>query len=72
MIVMSGHGTATCPDCGSQLMYGVKSEATSYKVYYECGDRCGWERMPGRIPRSDIDHQDEIDERAEEMGKRWA
>ena len=68
---MTGHQDANCPECGGGLLYGTKEEATSYKVFYECSE-CTWEAMAGRVTLSEIDHQDEVDERARELGERWA
>ncbi|UWG50704.1 hypothetical protein AArcCO_1397 [Halalkaliarchaeum sp. AArc-CO] len=72
MLTFTKHDTATCPDCGSPLVYGTKEEASGWKVYYECNDRCGFERMAGWVKLSDIEHRDEVNERAREMGERWA
>ena len=72
MLTFTKHDTATCPACGSSLVYGTKEEASGWKVYYECNDRCGFERMAGWVKLSDIEHRDEVDERAREMGERWA
>jgi hypothetical protein len=47
LLTFMRHDTATCYDCGSSLVYGTKEEATGWKVYYECNDRCGCERMAG-------------------------
>ena len=72
MLTFTKHDTATCPACGSSLVYGTKEEASGWKVYYECNDRCGWERMVGRVSLAEVEHRDEVDERAREMGERWA
>ena len=72
MITFTRHDSATCPDCGVALMYCVKDEGSGWKVYYECSDRCGWERMAGRVKLVDIEHRDEVDDRACEMGEQWA
>ena len=72
MITFRKHGTATCSDCGASLVYGTKEEASGWKVYYECNDRCGFERMPCRVSLSEVDHRDEAHERAQELGEQWA
>jgi len=55
-----------CPYCGSSLRYGVKEEPTAWKVLFECIDsNCTGEFSAGRIPRSEVDHLDEVYERAE-------
>lgn len=66
------HDTATCPDCNAILAYGMKEEATGWKVYYQCNDQCGFEQMAGWVKRSEIEHRDDVDKRAREMGERWA
>ena len=72
MITFQKHETATCPDCGAALVYGTKEEASGWKVYYECNERCGWEQMTGWVWLSEIEHRDDVDDRAREMGERWA
>lgn len=72
MITFTRHDSATCPNCGEPLVYGTKEEAASWKVYYECSDRCGWERMAGRIGLAEVEHRDEVGKQAEEMGNRWS
>jgi len=72
MITFKKHETATCPDCGASLVYGTKEEASSWKVYYECNERCGWEQMTGRVSMADVGHRDDVDDRAREMGDQWA
>lgn len=72
MTVFRAHDSATCPTCGERLAFGAKAEASGWKVLYECGERCGWEVMAGWISMASIDHQDEVHERAETMGERWA
>lgn len=72
MITFSKHDTATCPDCGAPLVYGTKEEASGWKVYYECNDRCGFERMAGWVWLKEIDHRDDVHERARGLGERWA
>lgn len=66
------HDVAVCPECGEPLYYGTKEEASGWKVYYECGERCGWECMAGWIRLADIDSRDDVDVRARELGSRWA
>jgi hypothetical protein len=72
MFQLHKHENATCSDCGAALFFGTKEEATGWKVYYECGDRCGWEAMAGFVALSDISHQDEVHEKAREMGEKWS
>jgi len=64
------HGSRRCRWCGEPLWYGVKEEPSGWKVFYCCrsSDGCGRERMAGRIPRSSVDHLDQVYERAESMG----
>jgi len=71
MITFTEHDESTCPDCGAPLVYGTKEEPSGWKVYYECNQRCGWERMAGWISLSDIDHRDEVDHHAREIGEQW-
>lgn len=70
MRTFTRHDSARCPECGEPLYFGTKEEASGWKVYYDC--ECGWERMVGRIAMSDVEHRDEVHERAREMGERWA
>lgn len=72
MLTFTKHETATCPDCGSSLVYGTKDEASGWKVYYECNDRCGWEQIAGWVKLSEIEHQDEVHEHARDLGEQWA
>lgn len=72
MITFTKLETATCPDCGAMLVYGTKEEASGWKVYYECNDRCGWEQMAGWVKLSEVEHRDEVDKRARVMGERWS
>jgi hypothetical protein len=71
-MIMSLHPSATCPDCGSSLSYGTKEEPSSWKVYYECNEQCGWELMAGHVSLAEVDHRDDVDDQAHEMGDRWA
>ncbi|WP_440991211.1 hypothetical protein [Haloarchaeobius baliensis] len=64
------HDEATCPRCLAALYYGTKAEPSCWKVYYLCSD-CDWEAMAGRVDRAAISHQDELWERAENLGERW-
>jgi hypothetical protein len=70
-MIMSLHPSATCPDCKSSLFYRTKEEASSWKVYYGCNGRCGFEQMVGRVKRDHADHRDDVDEQARAMGERW-
>jgi len=65
------HGEATCPECNAPLYFGLKREATGWKVYYECDDHCGFERMAGRVSLSKVGSREEAYDRAEAMGDRW-
>lgn len=57
-----------CPYCGSSLRYGVKEEPASWKIYFECvNPDCAREFSVGYISRSEIDHLDEVYERAEKF-----
>jgi hypothetical protein len=68
---MIEHPSAACPECSQPLLYGTKQEASSWKVYYECSARCGFEERAGRVSMSEVDHQDELDRKAEQMGERY-
>lgn len=72
MMTFIQHDSATCPDCAAPLYFGTKEEASGWKVYYECGDRCGFERMAGWVLMSDVNHRDKVHERAQAMGEQWA
>ena len=54
MLTFTKHESATCPDCGTPLVYGLKEEPSGWKVYYECNNRCGFERMTGRVKLSKV------------------
>lgn len=71
-MLVTRHSSATCPRCGDPLSFGTKEEATGWKVFYVCSDGCGWERMAGWVNRAEVDHQDDVHEKAEAMDKRWA
>lgn len=64
------HDEATCPRCQLSLHYGVKREAASWKVTYRC-EECGWEARAGRVPKSKVDHEDDLWKLASERGQRW-
>lgn len=65
------HPEARCPYCTSPLWYGLKSEASGWKVQYACAGRegCGREFNVGRIARADVDDEAEAYRRAERLGK---
>lgn len=67
---MVQHDTAMCPDCGSSLWFGTKSEGSGWIVYYECSD-CGFEKRAARVSMSDVDNRDAVWNRAEEMGSQF-
>jgi hypothetical protein len=48
-----------------------KKEVNRWKVYYECNDGCGFDQMAGRVKLTDVEHQDEVHDRAREMGEQW-
>lgn len=66
------HPDALCPWCGSQLWFGLKSEATGWKIQYVCAgdDGCGREFSPKRISLADIGDEDEAYNQAERLGSR--
>lgn len=64
------HDEATCPRCHQSLYYGVKREPASWKVTYRC-EECGWDARAGRVPKRDVDHEDDLWEQANERGQRW-
>ena len=70
-ITLIQHETAECPQCSEPLYYGEKDEASGWKVYYECVE-CGWEQMAGWVKMSEVDHADEVDEKARSLGDRWS
>jgi hypothetical protein len=63
---------AACPGCGGTVFYGLKEEASSWKVFVQCEhyeDRdadCPWSRMAGHVSRATVDHADEKYEQARE------
>lgn len=63
------HRDAGCRVCGERLRYGVKREASGWKVYYCCDSESGCKReyTTGWIPLSVVDNRDEVYDRAEEM-----
>lgn len=71
MMLFVEHDSAECPECGFSLYFGTKEEATGWKVYYECGARCGWVSMAGWIKLGEVDTRDEVQKRAREMGEQW-
>jgi hypothetical protein len=64
------HPDARCPRCAAALWYGLKREATGWKVQYVCRrpDGCGREFTPARIPNEDARSEDEAYRRAERIG----
>lgn len=53
--------------CGEEgISYGTKEEPSIWKVYADCSE-CGREVKVGRVRQSDIDHIDEVGEKAEEL-----
>ena len=69
-MLLRRHPDARCPWCGSSLWYGLKSEATGWKVQYDCAgaDGCGREFTHGRIDRASVGSSDEAHRRAERLG----
>lgn len=63
------HDSAECPTCDSLLWYGLKAEATGWKVFYECGDCC-YEKRVGRVAMADVESRDDAVERAVDMETR--
>lgn len=70
-MIMRRTDSGYCPRCGSDLRYGVKEETSSWKVYFDCtAADCSWEFFAGRIRRSEVEHVDEVYERAEGFHER--
>jgi hypothetical protein len=70
-MIFTEHREATCPDCFAPLCYGLKQEPNGWKVYYECGEQCGFERMVCWVRMTDVAHRDETEEQVHGMGDRW-
>lgn len=68
-MLLSEHDSATCPSCGSPLLFGLKEEVTCWKVFYVCESEegCGAECRLGRVSLESVDTMDEAYERAEKM-----
>lgn len=64
---LQAHPSANCRDCGGCLWYGTKAEAASWKVFAVCRDGCGREWMVGRIKIAEIEHRDEVNDRAKAL-----
>jgi hypothetical protein len=60
------HESANCPRCGGRILYGLKEEATGWKVVLECNPDtgCGRQFSSRWIPLSNVDHFDDAYERA--------
>lgn len=60
------HKFASCPQCGGQILYGLKAESTGWKVVLECDPdmECGRQFSSRWIPLSDVDRFDDAYERA--------
>jgi predicted transcriptional regulator len=59
---------AACPECGAEDMYrDLKEEPSLYKVGASCRSCQRDFGVIGRVFRSDVDHTDELDERAEAL-----
>lgn len=58
----------TCPECGEEALFrSKKEEASGWKVYVQC-DECGTDfGRIGFVKMSEIDHRDEVSEKAEEL-----
>ena len=71
-MMLQEHPVARCPGCGSLLWYGLKTEATGWKVQYACPppDGCGREFSAGRIARNAVESEDDAYERAKRLGRR--
>ncbi len=69
-MLLRKHPDARCPRCGSTLWYGLKAEATGWKINYDCvrPEGCGREFTPGRIDRSSVSGPDEAHRQAERLG----
>lgn len=61
-----------CPRCATAVAIGIKEEPTGWKVYVICPSEetnCP-EKMLGMIPRTDIDHADDVITEAERLLER--
>lgn len=60
------HESASCPDCGGRLLYGLKAESTGWKIVLECepAEKCGRQFSSRWIPLADVDHFDDAYRRA--------
>jgi hypothetical protein len=64
------HSDARCPRCRHQsVWYGLKEEATGWKVLCECGRKhaCGHEWSAGWVSMSDVGTIDEASKMAEKL-----
>jgi hypothetical protein len=66
------HPSARCRYCAEPLYYGLKDEATGWKVHYCCllPNGCGREFSLGRIGLESVDTKDDAHERAEAFAER--
>lgn len=60
------HESARCPRCNGRIMYGLKNEASGWKVVLECelNTRCGRQFSSRWIHLSDVDSFDDAYEQA--------
>lgn len=67
-MILRRHPDARCPTCGSrEVWWGLKSEATGWKVLRECDDdECDYQGTAGWIPMSEVDSVDEALRKGEE------
>lgn len=66
---MQRHCSATCPECGSRLWFGAKSEGTGWSIHYECDD-CVFEQRTGFVAVHEIESRDDVQARAKAMGEK--